>query len=83
MYEHIKDATSHYDTQTLDAATEDQLKEQPVPNIPDEEEKGEDLKEGDEVKPLDEMEKREVGLKCLNWYQVGNGKSNEQESKTH
>ena len=68
MYEHIKDATSHYDTQTLDAATEDQLKEQPVPNVPDEEESGEDVKEGDEMKPLDEMEKQ-VGLNTIfTWF---------------
>ncbi len=58
MYEHIKDATSHYDAQTLDTATEDQLKEQPVPNIP--EEGGDDVEEGEEVEPLDEMETQEV-----------------------
>ncbi|GLH08474.1 Midasin [Gryllus bimaculatus] len=32
MYQHIKDSKESYDTQTLDAATQDQAEKQPVPN---------------------------------------------------
>ena len=45
MYEHIKDATSQSDAQTLDAATEDQLKQQQQLMKTDEPEKDEDIDE--------------------------------------
>ncbi|XP_077869169.1 midasin [Saccoglossus kowalevskii] len=33
LYEHVKDPAVHHDKQTLDAATEEQQQEQPVPNV--------------------------------------------------
>ena len=65
LYEHIKDATSHYDTQTMDAASE----EQAPPLQGDEGEEGaamETEEEEEESRPLDDdtQEEREVRFPC-------------------
>ena len=50
MYEHIKDAKSQHDAQTLDAATAEQQKEQPVPNVREDE-------------PMEEVTDQDVDMK--------------------
>ena len=52
LYEHLRDSSHHHDNQTLDAATEEQQKEQPVPNKDGEE--GEKMEEGEDVEPQGE-----------------------------
>ncbi|XP_022106838.1 midasin-like isoform X2 [Acanthaster planci] len=53
LYEHIKDASSHYDTQMMDVASEDQLmQEQATPN--QEEEDTAAMETDEEIKPLDD-----------------------------
>ncbi|XP_038059884.1 midasin-like [Patiria miniata] len=54
LYEHIKDAFSRYDTQVMDAASEDQLmQEQATPN--QEEEDAAAMETDEEVAPLDDQ----------------------------
>ena len=53
LYEHIKDAQSQHDAQTFDAATAEQQKEQPVPNLKDDQ-AAEELTDQDvDMKPDD------------------------------
>ena len=53
LYEHIKDAKSQHDAQTFDAATAEQQKEQPVPNLKDDQ-AAEELTDQDvDMKPDD------------------------------
>lgn len=49
LYEHIKEAESHHDAQTLDVATKDQ--QQAVPNLSDEE--AEDIDKEQQMEPDD------------------------------
>ncbi|KAJ9581374.1 hypothetical protein L9F63_023450, partial [Diploptera punctata] len=57
MYQHIKQANKSTDIQTLDAATEEQAEQQPVPNLEDEE--GEELKD-DEIMEIQSESEPEV-----------------------
>ena len=53
LYEHIKDAETQHDSQTFHAATAEQQKEQPVPNLEDDQ-GTEDLTDQDvDMKPDD------------------------------
>ena len=61
IYEHVKEATSQYDTQTLDAATAEQ--EQPVPNL-EEEDAEEGCHDDTEMRTDDQEESIEV---TYNW----------------
>ncbi|XP_059144482.1 midasin-like [Physella acuta] len=54
-YEHVKDAKSHYDAQTVDVATKDQMLEKQAVPTQEEEDKNE-LKDDDDVKMDEEME---------------------------
>ena len=59
LYEHIKDAASHHDAQTLDAATAEQEQhQQPVVNPDQEDEKMED--ENEENKDDDDVQMMDV-----------------------
>lgn len=60
MYEHIKDAASQSDAQTLDAATEDQLKQQQLMKT-DEPEKDEDIDEEIPMEVDEEDDEPKVG----------------------
>ena len=64
LYEHIKDPKSQHDAQTLDAATEEQQREQPVPNL--KETKTEELTEEDEDMKADDRETAMVSFGYLN-----------------
>ena len=58
LYEHIRDASAHYDTQTMDVATseqQDEQKEAAVAGDEDEWTDGEDDNEGDDVQPMEEQ----------------------------
>nr|XP_054753036.1 midasin-like isoform X1 [Lytechinus pictus] len=58
LYEHLADSEAHHDAQTMDAATEEQMKEkESVPTAGDEEDEG--LEDGDEEKMKTEEEKEE------------------------
>ena len=60
LYEHLVDSESHHDAQTMDAATEDQMKEKE--SVPTATEEGEDMEEGDEEKmTIEEDKQEEVG----------------------
>ncbi len=70
LYEHIKDATSQYDAQTLDVATAEQQQEQSVPNLQEEEgeEPGQedvDMKPDDSTQPLVSIYLNSVTCKSL------------------
>lgn len=51
-YQHVQTSSSHYDHQVLDAATEEQMQEQIVPNENDEE--CDKVTPNDEVEPMDQ-----------------------------
>jgi hypothetical protein len=55
LYEHVKDAKSSHDSQTLDVATDEQQTEQAVPNREEDPESGEEG-EGEDVEMRDEKE---------------------------
>ncbi|XP_056015325.1 midasin-like isoform X2 [Ostrea edulis] len=55
LYEHIKDARSAHDSQTLDVATDKQQIEQAVPNREEDQESGE-VEEGEDVEMREEEE---------------------------
>jgi len=55
-YEHIKDSTSHHDTQTLDAATAEQTEQQGQITHDMEEEDNEDGEGGDDLPKLEKDE---------------------------
>ncbi|XP_030850211.1 midasin [Strongylocentrotus purpuratus] len=58
LYEHLADSEAHHDAQTMDAATEDQMKEKE--SVPVAGEEGdEELEDGDEEKMKVEEEKKE------------------------
>ncbi len=57
VYEHVKDASSHHDKQTLDAATADQQQQQDVANV--DEQEAEEM-DGDEDIKADDSDQREV-----------------------
>jgi hypothetical protein len=47
LYEHVKDASSKYEKQTIDTATAEQQEEQPLAK-----QEGEEVKEDDDVDPF-------------------------------
>lgn len=53
LYEHVKDAQSQYDTQTMDAATANQQQTQPVPMMQEDEEADDVGKDDMEMRPDD------------------------------
>lgn len=61
VYEHIKDAASQSDAQTLDAATEDQLRQQQQLMKTDEPEKDEDIDEEIPMEVDEEDDEPKVG----------------------
>ena len=61
LYEHIKDSQGHHDKQTLDAATDEQQLEQPVPNVEEEEDtQTDDLHDDDDNMAPDDKDRTQV-----------------------
>ncbi|XP_072178223.1 midasin-like [Diadema setosum] len=58
LYEHLTDPTSHHDAQTMDAATDDQMKEKEAVPMAGEDD-GEKMEEGDEERMEAEPDKEE------------------------
>lgn len=60
MYEHLRQSDSHYDAQTLDAATDTQLQQQkPTPNL---EEGGDKAEDEDNMQPDDSSHLQVTGF---------------------
>jgi hypothetical protein len=55
LYEHVKDASSKYEKQTIDTATAEQQEEQPLAK-----QEGEEVKEDDDVEMVEEEPEQQV-----------------------